>query len=156
MQEDFYKYYLGLIRGESADKPEKKKQKLILTIKNYNIANGFSKDIGDNEQMSLKIKGPMGKGLMLQSEGTHIAFAAGTGVLVYVDLVALLLKKAQGQQEETATGFSLNEKGFKFIFYASFATPEDAVALELLEGFHKYCQDKNLPFFELRLRLSKN
>lgn len=37
-----------------------------------------------------EIKGPMGKGLGLtaESKGKHIAFAAGTGVLVFVDLVA--------------------------------------------------------------------
>ena len=36
------------------------------------------------------IKGPMGRGLCLtnESKGTHFAFAAGTGVLVYIDLVA--------------------------------------------------------------------
>jgi hypothetical protein len=35
----------------------------------------------------------MGKGLMLNqySKGLHIAFAAGTGVLVFIDLVARLI-----------------------------------------------------------------
>ena len=31
--------------------------------------------------------GPMGKGLMVNRSGVHVAFAAGTGVLVFVDLV---------------------------------------------------------------------
>ena len=34
--------------------------------------------------------GPMGKGLSVQSEGIHIAFAGGTGALTFVDLVAHL------------------------------------------------------------------
>ena len=34
--------------------------------------------------------GPMGKGLSVQSEGVHIAFAGGTGVLTFIDLVAHL------------------------------------------------------------------
>ena len=32
----------------------------------------------------------MGKGLMVEKDKTHIVFAAGTGVLCFVDLVAQL------------------------------------------------------------------
>ena len=35
----------------------------------------------------------MGKGLDIQSTGTHIAFTAGTGCLVFLDLVAHLIRK---------------------------------------------------------------
>lgn len=40
-----------------------------------------------------EIKGPMGKGLGLttDSKGVHMAFSAGTGILVFVDLFARLL-----------------------------------------------------------------
>jgi hypothetical protein len=34
----------------------------------------------------------MGKGLCIQKEGTHVAFVAGTGVLVFIDLVAYLVR----------------------------------------------------------------
>lgn len=34
------------------------------------------------------IKGPMGKGIFVQPEGLHVAFAAGTGVLTFMDTVA--------------------------------------------------------------------
>jgi len=34
----------------------------------------------------------LGKGLGIQKEGTHIAFVAGTGVLVFMDLVAYLIR----------------------------------------------------------------
>ncbi len=33
----------------------------------------------------------MGLGLNIQSEGTHIAFTAGTGVLAFIDLVGHLI-----------------------------------------------------------------
>ena len=36
--------------------------------------------------------GPLGKGLLLEKEGVHIAFAAGTGVLSFIDLVAFVSK----------------------------------------------------------------
>jgi NAD(P)H-flavin reductase len=36
----------------------------------------------------LEVSGPFGKGLEVASDGIHIAFAAGTGVLTFMDLVA--------------------------------------------------------------------
>jgi hypothetical protein len=33
----------------------------------------------------------MGTGLEIENEGTHVAFAAGTGVLVFIDVVAHLI-----------------------------------------------------------------
>lgn len=38
----------------------------------------------------------MGKGLDIQKGGVHIAFTAGTGILVFVDLVAHLIRKNLG------------------------------------------------------------
>lgn len=42
----------------------------------------------DKIPQKLEVSGPFGKGLQVQSEGIHIAFAAGTGVLTFLDLVA--------------------------------------------------------------------
>ena len=36
----------------------------------------------------MEVSGPYGKGLDINSDGIHIAFAAGTGVLTFMDLVA--------------------------------------------------------------------
>lgn len=38
----------------------------------------------------------MGRGLGIQSTGTHVGFAAGTGCLVFIDLVAHLIRKNLG------------------------------------------------------------
>ena len=63
-----------------------------VTIKNYSLSNGLSQRFHNKATHNdfFFIKGPMGKGLGLSesSEGLHIAFAAGTGILVFVDLVA--------------------------------------------------------------------
>ena len=40
------------------------------------------------------IKGPMGKGLCLEESGVHVAFCAGTGVLVFLDLISHLLLRS--------------------------------------------------------------
>ena len=40
--------------------------------------------------------GPLGKGLNVKPTGVHIAFSGGTGVLVYIDLVAYLIRENLG------------------------------------------------------------
>ena len=65
-----------------------------------------------------QIAGPMGKGLMIDnnSTGLHFAFAAGTGVLVYIDLVARLLLQTVGNYPPE----NKMHPGFKFVLFASF------------------------------------
>ena len=41
-----------------------------------------------------QIKGPMGKGLCIEPSGCHVAFCAGTGILVFLDLLSHLLLRA--------------------------------------------------------------
>ena len=60
----------------------------------------------------------MGKGLGLtkDSQGVHFAFAAGTGVLVFVDLVARILlgvKKLIPEEQRL-------HESFQLVLYASF------------------------------------
>ena len=78
------------------------------------------------------IKGPMGKGLGIEKDGVHMAFTAGTGILVFVDLVAFLVRVNLGLLKENEKG--LIGKDFKFIFYVSFPNRTDSVALDLVEG----------------------
>jgi hypothetical protein len=66
---------------------------LVITIKNYNKSGGLSRLINDSlKDDEFQIQGPMGKGIGLGTEGTHIAFTAGTGCLVFIDLVAYLVR----------------------------------------------------------------
>ena len=67
-----------------------------VTVKNYKMKNGLSIRISDSKDSIFQIQGPMGKGLDIQPTGTHIAFSAGTGCLVFVDLVAHLIRKNLG------------------------------------------------------------
>jgi NAD(P)H-flavin reductase len=64
------------------------------------------------------IQGPLGKGLDIQPDGTHIAFTAGTGILVFIDLVAHLIRKNLGQLDVNEEK-QLKTK-FTFILYVSF------------------------------------
>lgn len=60
-------------------------------IKNYGQPNGLSTKI-HGAASTFEVKGPMGFGLRPKAQGHHIVFAAGTGVLCFVDLVAELAR----------------------------------------------------------------
>lgn len=62
----------------------------------------------------------MGKGLGIQESGVHIAFAAGTGILVFIDLVAHLIRKNLKQLSSNED--SMLSSDFKFILYTSFVS----------------------------------
>ena len=72
----------------------------------------------------------MGKGTLIDMDGVNIAFTAGTGCLVFLDIVAFLIK--------LNLGLAYNQKDFgknsKFVFYTSFRCKEDSIAMELCEG----------------------
>ena len=80
-----------------------------------------------------EVKALLGKGLNLQKDGVHVAFTGGTGILVFIDLVALIIRQNLGLLNSSppipifAPGST-----FKFVLYASFASREDAIGLELL------------------------
>ena len=116
----------------------------------------------DNENKEVfEIKGPMGIGLRVKPSGLHIAFAAGTGVLPFMDLVAWLAM-ANLDIDTTICNEEkdlLNLNSFRLILYVSFKRKSDSVALDLLYELSDYCmqhqpahQDLN---FELFVRLSK-
>lgn len=93
---------------------------LRVTPKNYDT--GMSKLLHGTESVNFKIKGPMGPGLLHHSEGLHVAFAAGTGILPFLDLVAIILSPER----------TLIKPDFKFQLHVSFQSEEDAIGLELL------------------------
>lgn len=72
----------------------------------------------------------MGIGLDIQSTGTHIAFTGGTGCLVFVDLVAHLIRKSLNLLKPVEDN-QLNADSFKFILYVSFPKREEVIGLDL-------------------------
>jgi NAD(P)H-flavin reductase len=67
-----------------------------LIIKKYPFPGALSSVLHDSPHKNYVIKGPYGMGLGLnpESEGLHIAFVGGTGILPFLDLFDYLLKKA--------------------------------------------------------------
>lgn len=72
---------------------------MTFCIKNYGQPKGLSTKIHDDDQADrlFEVKGPMGHGLRVKPSGVHVAFAAGTGALCFVDLVAWLIKANAGR-----------------------------------------------------------
>ena len=108
----------------------------------------------------------MGLPLGVQTEGTHIAFAAGTGILPFIDLVAhllLVLVSGNGTAVNSGAGPDLlegsankvNPDAFKLVLYTSFLDEDEAVGLELINALQELCQKLNKPIFEHHSRFSK-
>jgi hypothetical protein len=104
-----------------------------------------------------EVKGPLGRGLMVKSTGVHVVFAAGTGVLCFVDLVAQLALAIMELDTIVMQGETLLDlNDFKLVFYCSFKDRSDAMALELLYALSDFCMQLDTKInFELYVRLSK-
>jgi len=61
-------------------------------LKSGDASNAQTGQMRPIEEM-FNIKGPMGRGLDIKNKGVHVAFCAGTGALVFLDLVAHLLMR---------------------------------------------------------------
>ena len=119
------------------------------------IQNGLSKRINDTaiNEGTYIVKGPMGKGLEISAKGVHIAFTAGTGVLVFLDLVAHLIRKNLGlltQHED----FQLNLNTFKFILYVAFPNKNEIIGYDLCKSLRRIVKKKKLDNFEYIKRIS--
>ena len=157
MQKDFYHSLLQAItrRGTFDDLLLKQKEtgEVYVGVKEYGLRQGVAKRIfSAQSEQHFRVKGPMGKGLGLtnHSTGTHIAFTGGTGIFVFVDLIARLALGMMGHLPNDQQ-FSPD---FNFVLYASFASREEAIALELLEGLVDLCKQHGSKQFRLVMRFS--
>ena len=96
----------------------------------------------------------MGKGLSLQKYGTHLAFTGGTGSLVFVDLVALLLRVNLGLIDPDVIPIFSRGSTFKLVLYISFPNRADSIALPLFTALDEITKARKLKNFELILRIS--
>lgn len=94
----------------------------------------------------------MGCGLGIQTQGTHAAFAAGTGILVFIDLVAhLILRLADSNVLNTINESvedqpeQLDLENFRFKLFASFADEEEAIAIDLVNALKKLTEKLDKP-----------
>ena len=82
------------------------------------------------------IKGPMGLGLRVAYSGVHVAFCAGTGILVFLDLVSTLLIKSafEGLGKPLPGGMEDRiGRDFQLHLYVSFKNQDEAIGLDICE-----------------------
>ena len=88
-----------------------------------------------------QIKGRMGLSLNVQQEGTHIAFAAGTGILPFIDIIGHLILSLASEGSASLNSDSnilqnsenkVNPERFKLVLYTSFLDEDEAIGLKLI------------------------
>jgi NAD(P)H-flavin reductase len=84
---------------------------------------------------TIKMKGPMGPGLMLTPDfsGRCAAFGGGTGIIPFLDLVDVINGRKKGRKSPLGA--------VKLNMYAGFGHQEDVFGTELLFETRDICQD---------------
>ena len=102
------------------------------------------------------------------SNGNHIIFCGGTGILPFVDLLDYLLKKSIYKALLTMFGKDVAEKTnvfnedyeetfgpqFKLILYASFQSKEEVDYLDFIITLYNINKKYNLNYFDMILRFN--
>jgi hypothetical protein len=78
----------------------------------------------------------------VKKTGVHIAFCAGTGALVFIDLVAHLIRKVLGCIGDPEDQM-LDSNSFHLALYVSFQDEKEAIGLDLMRGLDQLCKQKN-------------
>jgi NAD(P)H-flavin reductase len=93
-----------------------------LTLKVYREAKGLSNRMFDSstkkDNATWMVKGPMGKSLGVKRNGEHIAFAAGTGAITFMDLSAYIARFVLGEMDKEEA--SQIGEDFKFTYYVTY------------------------------------
>ena len=93
-------------------------------------------------------KGPMGKSLGVKRYGTHLAFAAGTGAITFMDMAAYVARFVLGEMDEKESCQVADD--FRFELYVTYYNEEQACGLRLL----RLLQELGSKHFKLTVRLS--
>lgn len=121
---------------------------LCLIIKEYTPHGVISQySTGMKIGKKINLKGPLGPGLVLSefSAGDHIAFAGGTGIVPFLDLVYMIWRVETNQES-----FGLTDD-FSLMMYVSFSTWKDTFAVDLLRATHGLCARNRSKRFFLHL-----
>jgi hypothetical protein len=120
---------------------------IFLTCKDYKTITGVASQLhlcgpGEAIRNHWFVKGPMGMGLSIDRDGHNIAFCGGTGMLVFLDLVAQICLHICGK---TSDVFGPN---FKFSLYYATQSDEQAIGLELCQRVSDLSHKLGIPIFK--------
>lgn len=168
MAEDQYKDMCAALESHKAHKEGGQEKIIRLDQRLYSLANstnfslsikayweskdGFSKRLFEsaaaNDKAMFHCKGPLGKSLGVKRSGQHLAFAAGTGAITFMDLSAYVARFVMGEMDDKEAEQIGDD--FKFTYYVTYFNRKQSCGLRLLE----LLQSLNSKHFELKLRLS--
>lgn len=102
----------------------------------------------------------MGKGLSIEESGVHVAFCAGTGVLVFLDLVSHMLLRSYYKHfvvdlNKRPKAMSQLKDDFVFLFYVSMLSMDSEIGLLVCEALEKVNRKLGETNFKLTVRISK-
>lgn len=140
-------------------------------VKPYKGPNALSQSICSSRPgANLKIEGPFGSGIDLtRGFGGHcVLIGFGTGILPYLDLFDLLLKKSiyLTYKEKNLTQLLNNVKpnqdysaifpGARFTYYGAFKEIHDFAGYEFISELYKISKTQNLNLFDCLVRLKSS
>lgn len=101
----------------------------------------------------------MGKGLCIEESGVHVAFCAGTGVLVFLDLLSHLMLRAYYKHyvepKKVPEYMHQLKDDFTFLFYVSMPSLDSEIGLNICEALQKVNRKLGETNFKLTVRISK-
>ena len=101
----------------------------------------------------------MGKGLCIEESGVHVAFCAGTGVLVFLDLISHMLLRTYYKHyvDPAKVPKEMNQlkDDFTFMFFVSMLSMDSEIGLNMCEALQKVNRKLGETNFKLTVRISK-
>lgn len=104
---------------------------IFITLKDYKTIRGVASQLNNQELKAgddWYVKGPLGMGIDVNTDGHNIIFAGGTGILVFLDIVAMMVV-------QICASSSFFGPNFRLTLYFATPTREEAIGIELLEKF---------------------
>ncbi|KAL4471634.1 hypothetical protein ABPG74_008527 [Tetrahymena malaccensis] len=145
---------------------------LLIKKEDRKTTNGLSKFIHLNVHKLYYISEPVGHGIEIDenSDGEHIIFAAGTGVLPFLDLFDYLLKKLLYTILLERFGFKeaqiinpYNENyektfrsQFKIRFFGAFKSKAQCYGYQIISDLHIFCQQFEKDWFQAVVRFGSS
>ena len=74
----------------------------------------------------------MGQGLGIEPTGTYVIYAAGTGILPFMDLLGHLILTFNSP--EILSSHKIDPDSFKLVLFASFLNEKEALGTEIIKA----------------------
>ena len=90
----------------------------------------------------------MGKGLLVEPTGEYVAFASGTGILSFLDLIAhIALTNLKILNSQDTHYDCIQPYNFKLYLYVSHFSWMESIGLDLCEELSAFCENNGLDNF---------